>query len=148
MSKLQAAYLAGLIDGEGYIGILKCKKGNKKSFSSVKDYIYCPVLKIAMTDKPIITWLYQSYGGTFETRKAKGNANESYCWTMKNARVMDFLQKTYPYMRVKKNEAEIMFKFKNCTNGAGHLLGEENWTKRDELYDQLRQIHRRGTVRD
>lgn len=153
MSKLQASYFAGLIDGEGYIGILKIKKGNKKVWRSSREYHYCPVLKISMTDRDIITFLYQSFGGNFEIRKAYDTpdrkASESYCWTLKNKSSIEFLQKVYPYLRVKRKDAEILFKFSNLNNGAGNPVSNENWNNRDELYLQIRSLHtKKGSVRD
>lgn len=148
MSKLQASYLAGLLDGEGYISIMKVNKGNKRQWSSTRDYLYYPVIKVAMTDKAIIEFLKNSYGGTFETRKARLNARESYCWTVRKAQVINILQKVYPYLKVKRKHAEVIFKFKNATNGVGNPLGEDNWNKRDELFAEIRKLTKTGTVRD
>lgn len=148
MSKLQAAYLAGIIDGEGYVGIMKMRKGNKSKWCYKNDYAYVPVIKIAMIDKELITWLKESYGGNFETRKARPNARESYCWTARKSKVNDILQKVYPYLRVKKKHAEIIFKYQNTNNGAGHPISEENWAKRDKLFKELRQLTKKGSVRD
>jgi hypothetical protein len=146
MSKLQAAYLAGIIDGEGYIGILKSKKGNKKYWSSSRDYIYIPVLKVCMTDKDLIFWLKNSYGGCVEIRKQHNNSKESYCWTCRKKIVIDILQKIYPYLRVKRKQAEVIFKYKNLNNGTGNPVDDTNWGKRDELYDLLRSLNKRGVA--
>lgn len=146
MSKLQSAYLAGLIDGEGYIGIMMNRRGNKKNFHSAKDYIYTPVLKVCMTDKDTIEWLYRSFGGTFETRKAHHNAKESYGWMCRKALVGKFLRYLYPYLRVKKKQAEIIFRFP--IGKPGILLSKEIWDKRDKLYEEIRTLNKVGTVRD
>lgn len=144
MSKLQAAYLAGLIDGEGYIGILKNKHGEKSVWSSTREYFFTPVLKVAMTDRELIEWLYKSFGGTFETRKAKGNAKESYCWSMRKSQVQDFLKLLYPFLQVKKRDADIIFRFMKTNNGAGHPISEENHLIRIKLYEEIRKLHSRG----
>lgn len=148
MSKLNSAYFAGLIDGEGYISLLKSKKGNKKYWSSTRDYIYIPVIKVAMVDRPIIEFLKDSFGGSFEIRKARGNARESYCWTARKLNVMNILQAIYPYLRVKRKHAEVLFKYKNLNNGAGIAISDENWLKRDNLYEEIRKLTKTGTVRD
>lgn len=148
MSKLQSAYLAGIIDGEGYVSLLKCKKGSKKYWSSSREYIYIPVIKIAMVEKQFIYNLYISYGGTFETRKAHGNARESYCWTVRKSMVINILQSVYPYLKIKRKQSELIFKFKNLNNGAGNPINDENWNKRDELYLAMRKLTKTGNVRD
>ena len=146
MRKLTSAYLAGIIDGDGYISILKTKRGTKKSFHSSRDYIYVPVVKVAMVDKEFIQWLHTSFGGNFETRPAFNNNRESYCWTLRKALVEDFLHDIYPYLRIKKRQAELVFKFKNLNLGAGKTIDDANWAKRDDLYEQIRSLNKRGAA--
>lgn len=153
MIETDKAYLAGLIDGEGYIGILKTMKGNKKHFTSAKDYLYCPIFKIAMTHKPVLEYLHSKYGGTLNTRKRQiinPKHKEAYDWVIKNRKVMVILDQVYPYMRVKKEEVEILRKFFVTNNGAGKPISEEHWKIRDGLYAEIRKLHYRGdsTVRD
>lgn len=146
MRKLTAAYLAGIIDGDGYIGLLRNGRNNKKSFHSSRDYIYTPTVKVAMVDKEFILWLKESFGGNFETRLAYGNARESYCWTLRKASVEKFLHEIYPYLRIKKKQAELIFKFKNLNLGPGKPIDDDNWTKRDVLYNQFRVLNKRGAA--
>lgn len=141
MSKLQASYLAGLIDGEGYIGILRVKRGMKKNWKNARDCFYIPVLKVAMVDRPLIEWLYQSFGGSFEIRKAHGNASESYCWTLRKSQTAVFLKYIYPYLRIKKSQANIVAEFYKTNNGAGHPISDEIHQKRTQLYDSIRKLH-------
>lgn len=146
MNKLQSAYLAGLIDGEGYIGILKVKKGEKKQWFSNREFIFRPVMKVAMVDKELIRWLKGAYGGTFETRKAHGNARESYCWSLRKKSVITLIKKIYPYLRVKKKQAEILLRFPS--GETGKQIPDNVYQKRIELYDDIRALNRRGSVRD
>lgn len=146
MNKLQRAYLAGLIDGEGYIGIVKVKKGNKKQWFSNREFIFHPILKVAMTDENIIRWLKDSYGGTFEVRKSHHNAKESYGWQLRKSQTRDFISKIYPYLRVKKRQAEIILRFPKHI--AGYPIPDDVYHKRIELYDSMRILNKRGNVRD
>src|SRR3990167_8433239 len=146
MSKLQAAYLAGLIDGEGYIGILRTQKNDKAHCTYLHEHAYCPVLKIAMTDRSIIEWLYSSFGGTFEIRRARENARESYGWTCRKALVGKFLRYLYPYLRVKRKQAEIIFRYPQISPGT--KISEDVYGKRGELYLSIRALNKVGTVRD
>lgn len=148
MSKLQAAYFAGLVDGEGYIGLMKMRKGNKTKWGYKRDHAYIPTIKIAMIDKPIIEYLKDSFGGSFETRKARGNARESYCWTARKAQVYKILESLYPYLRVKKEHAKLILQFKNLNNGRGYPISDDNWEKRDKIFTQMRQLTKKGSVRD
>jgi len=146
MKKLQSAYLAGLIDGEGYIGILKVKQGKKKDWFSNREFIFKPVLKVAMVDRELVKWLHQSFGGSFETRKAHGNARESYCWSLRKGQTIDFVRRIYPYLKVKRKQAEILLRFPS--NKAGYPLTDDIYEKRVDLYNQIRALNKRGSVRD
>lgn len=146
INKLQSAYLAGLIDGEGYLGILKVKQGNKKKWFSNKEFIFKPVIKVAMTDKDLIVWLYNSYGGSFETRKAHGNARESYCWALRERKAIEFAKRIYPYLKVKKEQAQILLRFP--FGETGKPLLENTYQKRIELCNKIRALNTRGSVRD
>lgn len=144
ISKLTSAYLAGLVDGEGYIGILRTKKGNKSHWFSNREFIFTPVIKVTMTDKDTIKWLYDSFGGTFETRKAHGNARESYGWMAKNAKPVEFLKFIYPHLRIKRRQAETLFRFPY--GKAGYQIPDEMYESRIKLYDQIRSLNSRGAA--
>ena len=146
MSKLQAAYLAGLIDGEGYIGILETKRGNKAEWHSLREFMYSPVMKVAMTNKEIIEWLHNSFGGTFEVRKAHGNARESYAWTCRKASVREFLKHIHPYLKVKRKQAEVIFRFP--TLRAGDKVSDSVYEKRKALCNEIRCLNKVGSLRD
>lgn len=146
ISKLTASYLAGLIDGEGYIGILQVKKGNKKDWFSNRELMLVPTIKVCMTNKEIITWLKNSFGGTLEVRKAHGNARKSYGWALKKQVAIDFIKKIYPYLMVKRQQAEHILRFPS------HIVGlpmtDEVYNKRVELSNSIRTLNQRGSVRD
>ena len=146
LSKLQSAYLAGLIDGEGYIGILKVKKGDKKDWSSLRDIHYVPVIKVAMTNKDIIQWLYRSFGGTFETRKPHHNAKESYCWSMRKHQVIDFLKYIHPYSKVKKEQIKTLLS--SPSGKTGFPISDEVQNRRKDLCDKIAVLNQRGSLRD
>lgn len=146
INKLQSAYLAGLTDGEGYIGILQTKQGNKKQWFSNKEFILKPVIKIAMTDKDLVSYLHNSFGGTFETRKAHGRAKESYCWALRDRKAVEFVRQVYPYLKVKKKQAEILLRFPS--GEAGKTLSDSVYQKRIDYMNQIRALNKRGSVRD
>ena len=67
------AYAAGIVDGEGYIGI---RKG--KPTASRINFSYDLMVAIAMTDKEIIEWFHDNFGGgkwpaIIYSKSGKGN---------------------------------------------------------------------------
>ena len=106
MSKKTAAYLAGLIDGEGCLEIQKRKKKE-----CIGEIAYVPRVRICMTNKEIIEWLRNSFGGYIFERAANGNQRKSWTWALLYRKVKPFIDAIYPYLRVKKKQAEILKKF-------------------------------------
>ena len=148
MSKLTAAYVAGLVDGEGSLGIQK------------EDRKYQARIRVCMTDEFIIKWLYESFGGYFSTRTFNNDKwKTAYEWDIHSNRlVKPFLDKIYPYLRVKKKQAEVIKEFQRTFNNSfkkvknkseyhnGHHLElkDETIKKRYNLYLQIKELNKKG----
>ncbi len=153
MNKLKASYLAGLIDGEGYIGIMKHKR-----YDDLTKNHYREVIKIANTDKKLIEWLKNSFGGDMEERKWKNGENykTAYCWSKKYTNTEEILRKIMPYLRVKKKQAEIVLEViktkkkwwqrlnRNRSNTPAYR--KEDWQKLEKLYWQIRKLNKKGIL--
>ena len=139
MSKLTAAYVAGYIDGESYLGLMKTRRHP----TSVNPN-YLPVIKIASVDEDIIVWLKESFGGWTEKRTfPEINQRDAYSWTLSGKKLEPFLRKVYPYLKIKKLQADILFKrFKMYKPGLPFL--SEEIDKMEKLYIQIRRLNKRG----
>lgn len=92
-SKLTLAYLAGLFDGEGYVGMQSSTKGW--------------VLQIAMTDRDVVDWLGE-IGGTTQVNAARPPRKALYQWRLLRARdVFALLKAMRPFLRVKAAAADL-----------------------------------------
>jgi len=101
MNKLTAAYLAGLIDGEGCLDFGTNKK---------RGY-YQPRIRITLVEKDVILWLQNSFGGGFAVREFDNeNWKTAYTWTLNGNRVKPFLLKVRPYLRIKRKQCDILLK--------------------------------------
>jgi hypothetical protein len=88
------AYLAALLDGEGYITI----SYGKRTLIRVG---------IANTCVPVIKWLC-SIGGGVSPVKVEGNRKPCFHWSIAaKLEVRDFLRAVLPYMRMKQDKAKI-----------------------------------------
>lgn len=143
MSKLTSAYVAGIIDGEGYLGI---QKQHRSTYQDGIKYEAC--IKIGMTNKDLIVWFKNSFGGNIHHRKFKDNCKDAYTWTIRcNKRIIPFLDKVIPYLRIKKRQAEILRKFFKTYydgNKDGHTLKGNVKLERENLYKQIRVLNQRG----
>lgn len=141
MRKLTASYLAGYIDGEGYLGIIP----NYKKAS------YTAKLKIASVDKEIIDWLKNSYGGNVWKREFDNNCKDAYTWTLEGKKLLPFLEKVKPYLKLKKIQAELLIKkekLKKYQVNKGARIGvvypQEIKDRIDYFYKEIRRLNHRG----
>ena len=141
MSKLTASYLAGLLDGEGYFGIYIVRN---------KHYISC--VKMASTDKEIIKWLKESFGGYFYERKFDNDDwKDAYTWTLTDKKVVPFLKKITPYLKIKRKQAEIILKreklkekLENMGERKGMVYPKDVLEEIKNHYLEIRKLNKRG----
>lgn len=87
------AYLAGLVDGEGTIGV----HGRSLTVR----------LAIRMCDEGVVQWLASRFAGTVRTTiPSNPNHSQSWCWDLsRQADLLCVLDCIVPYLRVKKTHA-------------------------------------------
>ena len=104
MSKIDLAYTAGIVDGEGCISIAKKKEGK---------YIrYVLQVMVNSTDEWLPMWLKFAYGGNVCKRPLKNNNhNPVWQWQTVSRQAGNFLEIILPYLHLKKPQAEIGLKF-------------------------------------
>lgn len=138
MKKLTAAYLAGLIDGEGYISLLPSVLKGRRYFN--------PVLKIGMTSRDLIEWFHKSFGGQLEHREYENpNFNDAYTVTLTGKSLKPFLQNILPFLRLKRRQAEICLeKIKVQQAHPGSPYTESENAQNELWYKEIRLLNQRG----
>lgn len=97
-------YLAGFVDGEGHIGIKKHTR-----FLRSKSECYYERISVANTNKEIIDIFKKEFGGYVYHHKPSKLSNNSYwSWEVTNKQARIMLEKIYPYLIVKKIEADVV----------------------------------------
>ena len=98
------AYAAGVVDGEGNIGIGKREDTKGGTFR-----LYVAVTN---TNEWICQWLRMQFGGRVRTMKsAKSNWKIPYRWVIESRAAMLFLEQLLPYLNLKRPQAELAIKF-------------------------------------
>jgi hypothetical protein len=145
LTELEKAYIAGFFDGEGCISL-----GYKKDTSYRRHHTYQLVVTVANTNKEILNFLHQRFGGHFRKgRPPSKNGKEVYVWALLCRKALKFLEEIYPYLRLKKKQAELAFEYYKLVNPYGnHTFDSENWKKRDEIYYKLKALNKRGKSDD
>jgi hypothetical protein len=84
-------YMAGLLDGEGTIGI---------STTRATDKYRSPYVSVTSTTPEIIAWLHENFGGHVRNQKVyKDHWKPSQVWQLKNIpQIMELLKNVVPHM--------------------------------------------------
>jgi hypothetical protein len=131
-----AAYIAGLIDGEGSIML------------NVAATHFQPSIQVVSTDLSILTWLQQVLGcGTIRPKTQRPKYDQ---WTEKRRDQWTFsvclmsdvryiLELILPYLRVKKKQAELLLLY--CKE---HIPRASITEVEECIYNDLRKLNKRG----
>jgi len=123
-----AAWLAGFVDGEGCIAVYP---------TSGRNYLH-PRISVANTFRGVLEEIQELLGfGGIRTKHQVGNDKESYAWQANaHADVYRCLKALIPYLRLKREQAELVCKFVEVHAMAGS--GEQ------EIYWRLKALNRKG----
>ena len=107
MKKTDIAYMAGLFDGEGTVGIQK-----QKSKTSKAGYTYVMRVRLAISDRWIIEWFRMAWGGNVHFRKpSKIGWLTIWVWQVNGKNAIDFLTAIKPYAILKQSQIEVALRF-------------------------------------
>lgn len=148
---LDLAYAAGLIDGEGTIGITELKPGGKAASGrqiriSPSHRIY---VAITMTDQVAIAWMQLTFGGHFQNLKARQPQHKpTFRWSLGSEAAAEFCEVISPYLKVKRQQAEIAARFyrehmgKKFQGASG--LPVDELALRRKVMAEVKQLNQRG----
>lgn len=126
MNMTEAAYIAGFIDGEGCISV---KTGKRDA----RDYVLR--LRIVQTQYDVLFWIKTICGVGTIYKRPIDHRHLKPVWELSfNGRDALFvLQQTYPFLKVKRLQAEAAFKFKQTMVGRGFQLSADQIKERQNL---------------
>jgi len=152
-SATMLAYLGGVIDGEGSIGIRKTKKAGP--FKSTR---YSAILTVGNTSRLLIEQLLAAFGvGCVTYRYPTKTKRACYLWSVSSLGARHVLQMVRPYLIVKREQAAVLLEFvddfdsfKGSRPGkkGGQLVSSDELARRERLYQQLRSLSRVGPRAD
>ncbi len=132
----QLAYIAGFIDGEGYISLTK-----RKHFNKIGDWIgISAVIVISNTHKQVLKYIKRICGVSSKIydNPQKGNRRLAYRLVFNSKEATCLLIRILPYLIVKKRQAKVFINFKE-TN-------KHNAIRRNKLWEKMRFLNRVGLL--
>lgn len=143
ITETERAYLAGLIDGEGTISILKTVngKGCENFIASVE---------VSNTDIRMIRWMKEKFGGNVilsnKKRSREGKWRPLYRIVYRGHNVEKILNLVVPYLQLKSRNAELALELRSrmWMHGKNPMPASE-WAYRASLCDECKKLNKRGT---
>ena len=107
LSIADAAYLAGLFDGEGSVYIKRMNQIKHKRPGKPVHKVWVIRMEIAMTDKDTIKWCHDLLGcGAFGERKVKKGYKRQWRWRVAHRDALYVAKIIWPYAQVKLHKIE------------------------------------------
>lgn len=125
------AYMAGIIDGEGYIGIIARTRG------------YLLSLHINNTSENIINWIAGHFGGRSNSyQPSSPNNKRMYSWQATGQRAKDVIWQVQPYLVIKSEHANIALNFP--IGNQWHIFTTNEIALRQSSYERIRSLNAKG----
>jgi len=105
-------YTAGFLDGEGYIGIVDTNCNLTRAKTGRKYYTIH--IQFIQKDRRVLDWLQVQWGGGKVYPVSKNTtrgAFEGWRWCLQTKAAINLLQEVLPYLKVKKEQAQIAAQF-------------------------------------
>lgn len=147
------AYIAGIVDGEGCLMMRRISPKSKcmqKKGSCYKNPKYMPMFCIGMVEK-VIPDLIQKLTGKSKVREERVQGRRSiWRFALSGSKVLvEFLENVYPYLIVKKPQADIVLDFyRNIETPKNRKLGlaSHELQRREDLYQKIRKLNSVGAA--
>lgn len=154
ISRDNAIYIAGLFDGEGSIGLIKqsALRGDRR-----RNQTFCLKFRIRMTDESIIRWVHSIVGGRFYSARKNSTPNSRlyFEWCVVGRQGIEFLNQIYPFLKVKRLQAETAFEYgktlfleKVGLTNDQRTLSDDVVQLRSNLRNRMLSLNQRGVNHD
>jgi hypothetical protein len=139
MKDTELAYLAGIIDGEGHIGLLRHSKSRPRGGRYVG---FVPRVMIGFVETPASKALLESvkaeFGGILYPKKpshflGRKSFNPQIAFELRNNSAIVFLRAVRPYLKLKHKQADTMLTFTRMNTGR-YPLPQVEREKREAIY--------------
>jgi hypothetical protein len=134
LNEVEKAYIAGIVDGEGSIGLWRHHKNETHS----------PRVTVANNNLALLQWIQSKVGGVIVSKKKRqAHHGDSYAWSICQNRAIAFLNEIKGYLIIKKQQAELITgEYKAVTHRAGKYT-PEMLMKKEALVAKIRELNKR-----
>jgi hypothetical protein len=151
MTRTVAAYIAGLVDGEGSVLLFVNRSPSRTNGAAMAR------LKIAMCDEPVIQWLKDNTSrGTMTSWQPKNQKwKRIFIIIWNGSAAADLIAEIRPFLQIKGPHADVLLEWVSISREWQHKLGgsgrhdrkypDSVWDQAEALAVKLRLMTHRGT---
>jgi hypothetical protein len=136
----EAAWLAGFLDGEGFIGI------SRRAGSDWGPYQ--PKVQIVSTNREVLERIRDWVGGGYlqaVPRRYGDPRKDLFVFTAAYRKGLDLIRRVRPYMHLKTQQADIFLQwYDDAASPPGQRLPEDKRHIQDRLYYRMRELNKKG----
>lgn len=108
-SDADLAYAAGIMDGEGYIGITVLEKDKRRKQTSP---CFQLVVSVGMTDPQVVNWLSDTFGGNaYSYPPRKSNTRGVFHWRLAGKNAAGFCSLIRGSLKIKQKQADVAIRY-------------------------------------
>ena len=139
MNIANIAYIAGIVDGEGYIGI---KKTSAYKCQERQTPGYHARIQIRMTHEGAIKFIANTLGGWyFKERRQEKNRKLLYCYQASDRAAEHILRKIIRFLKVKKRVAGAVLRLRQLqSNGKSYRKKITGYRNFPNSYGAIRRV--------
>jgi len=141
MTPEQAAYMAGLLDGEGTLTAIRVKR--KENRNGVQ---YQPHMSIANTDMAVLESIREDCGNGRLVGSSRGwlpHHKIGYVLRFSSNQIRFVLPQLVPFLRIKKRQAELVLELLDVCK-SNHWHNRMDWPRAEDLRLMLKALNYRG----
>lgn len=143
MSVAEKAYLAGLIDGEGYVGITRAT-ASVPAKACKRGIAYRLLLSVRMTDRSPLDFAARctGLGGVRKQAVPKGGFRVPWVWQLWSRQAAALLEAIRPYLLVKASQADVCIEFQRAMRMPGRNgLSDVEWALRESCWARTKELN-------
>lgn len=145
------AWLAGIIDGEGYISMVASRGRRYRSNPARAPFVVTRRLAITNCNLPLLITIACLFGGKIHTHTAPPTRHrQQFQWYVYGSDMIRILSRVYPRLVSKRQEAALFLRtFGNGTRNIGdrRFLSEHTKRRYIEVVEEVKQLRKQTWTR-
>ena len=131
---MDLAYVAGIIDGEGYVSVDR---------NSAKDRCFVGKVVVHMASDILPRMLHATFGGNYRTcKRSNPNQSDAHIWALNGRQAVPFLERILPYLILKTDQAKCVLELYRLRDSCPikHHPSKETLDGYEKIYEKAKSL--------